>query len=344
MIRARSVIAALCASATVLACGPGTLVPAAEPPRAAGSRADIEQTDLLLGTQLAALRGHNLVAVELVKRRQSTEALLVLDRGRNYAHFLQNFAEKDAESPFNPEINRAIDAATAALKRGDGSGTVTEALVTAGRATLRIESEIVGKTSELAAYKASVVSTLADHAGLEYDLAISADPFDLGGYRLAYGLLREAKNIHGGLTNVLEQNTNDEARAAEIMFAAMFGAMPSSDTPSELRRPFEVPAVAYVLGEVLADEFGSITPPPRNRLAFVAPVLEEALGAYESGEAGVADVLVQKVRASQSSAGEPVEAELDRLSAAIRGGAADSDIATLVEESSELAADAAAGE
>lgn len=346
MLRARSVIAALCASATVLACGPGTLVPGAtEPPSSSGSRADINSRELALGAQLASLRGQNLVAVELVKRNQSAEALLVLRRARDYARFpFQSPVGSNGESAFTP-LNQAIDAATTRLRRGDGGAALTEALVSVGRETLRIESETVGETTELAAYRASVVSSLAYGAGLYYQFAVLANPFDPGAYRAAYGFLREAQNIHAGLSTVIEEQTSDHARAADTLLAAMFGVMPSSEVPLDLPPSEGVEAAAYILGALLADDHGAVSPPPRNRLAFIPPLLDEALGAYESGEAGVADVLVQKVRESlccpQTSAGDALETELALLSNAIRSGAADSDVETLVERSSKLAEDAA---
>ena len=346
MIRARSVIAALCASATVLACGPGALVPGAtEPPRSAGTRADVKSIDVLLGTQLAALRGQNLVSVELAKRHQSAEALLLLKRAKGYAQFpFQDLPGSEGESSFTT-LHRTMEIATATLRRGDGIGALTKALAAVGKETLQIESEIVGETSELAAYKASVVNDLAYQATLSYELALSADPFELEPYRVAYGLLREAQNIHTGLSNVVEDQTSDGARAADIMFAAMFGAMPSSEVPADLSPADEVAAAAYMLGELLADEHDAVTPPPGNPPAYMAPLLEEALGAYESGEAGVADVLVEKVRASlccpSTSAGDALGTELARIADAIRSGAADHDIAALVEEASALAAVAA---
>lgn len=348
MSRAVSYALVVSLSAALFSCGPGALVPSVtEPPRSAGTRADVKSIDVLLGTQLAALRGQNLVSVELVKRHQTAEALLLLKRASDYTQFpFEDLVGGEGESSFTT-LNRTMETATATLRRGDGSGALTEALAAVGEETLRIESEIVGESSELAAYKASVVNDLAYQATLSYELALSADPFELEPYLFAYGLLREAQNIHAGLSTVVEDQTSDEARAADIMFATMFGAMPSSEVPADLPPADEVAAAAYMLGELLADGHDAETPPPGNPPAYMAPLLEEALGTYESGEAGVADVLVQKVRASlccpETSAGNALESELDRLSAAIRAGATDSEIVTLVEESSELAADAAAG-
>lgn len=363
MSKAASSVLIVLLSAALVACGSGALVPTVtEAPRVGGSQEDIQPRDLALGVKLASLRGQSLVSVELAKRHRSAEALLVLEHARDYAQFLfQLLGGGNGERSFK-RFNRAIDVATTGLRRGEGSGALTEALVTAGRETLRIESEIVGETTDLTAYRASVVSFLADAAASFYELAVVSDPssppalapsiadpgipLDRSAvYRAAYGLLREAANIHEGLATILEELTHDNARAADTLLAAMFEAMPSAEVPPDLTPPDEVLAAAYLLGVLLANDHGAISPSPRNRLAFIPPLLEEALGAYESGEAGVADVLLEKVRASlccpQTSEGDALETDLERLSSAIRSGAADHDIAALVEEASALAAVAA---
>jgi hypothetical protein len=297
-----------------------------------------------LGAALAALRGQSLVAIELEQRHQPTQALLAVARARDYLQTIEDLGGAN-EKPDFVRLDQAIDDAADRLRRPDPDGTLDEALVRVGRATLDIESEFVGDTRERLAYRASVVSHLVYGAAVYYEVAVFPDPIDPEGYRDAYGSLREAKNIHEGLVGVLEENTNDEARAADILLAVMFGAMPSSEPPSDLPPPEEVAAAAYLLGVLLADNHGAISPPPRNRLAYIAPLLEEALGAYESGEAGVADVLAQNVRASlccpATSAGDALEAELELLSSAIRSGATESDVAALAEETSALAAVAA---
>ena len=323
-----------------------------EPPNSAGSRADF-RAKVSLGVELAALRGENLVAVELIQRHQPAEALLALERARSYLEVIEDSGGANAQPEF-AQLGLAVNTAMRRLGRPDESRAPTEALAMAGRATLGIESKYVGVTSERTAYRASVVSLLVSGAAAQYDLAVRSDPIDPQGYRVAYGALREADNIHEGLASVVEEQTNDHSRAAVILLAAMFEALPASDPPPD-PRPLAVSAAAYLLGVLLADDHGALAPPaPRrvllpvpasDRPAFIPPLLEEALGSYESGETGVADVLVQKVRASlccpSTSAGDGLEAELARLSNAIRSGAADSEIALLAEESSELAADAA---
>lgn len=337
-------ILALCLSAILGGCGPGALVPSvAEPSSSPGSSADF-RAKASLGAALAALRGQSLVAVELDQRHQPAEALLAVVRARDYLQTIEDLAGDNAQPEF-VRLGRAIHDAADRLQGPNRDGTLDEALARTGRATLDIESEFVGDTSASPAYRASVVSHLVYGAAAYYEVAVLPDPIDQEGYREAYGSLREAQNIYEGLAGVVEEQINDSARAADILLAAMFSAMPSSDPPPDLPPPDEVAAAAYVLGVLLTDDHGAVPLPPRNRLAYIPPLLEEALGAYESGEAGVADVLVQKVRASlccpSTSAGEALEAELARLSNAIRSGAADSDIVALVEECSALAADAA---
>ena len=353
MTNAAPAVLALCLSATLLSCGPGTLVPSVtESPRSAGSRADFD-AKVSLGVELAALRGENLVAVELIQRHQPAEALLALERARSYLQLIENSGGANAQPEF-VQLGRAVNTAVRRLGRPDESRAPTEALASAGRATLGIESKYVGVTSERPAYRASVVSLLAWGAAAQYDLAVRSDPIDPQSYRAAYGALREADNIHEGLATVVEEQTNDHSRAADILLAAMFEAMPASDPPPD-PRPLAVSAAAYILGVLLADDHGAIAPPasrrlffpvpPRDRLAYIAPLIEEALGSYESGEAGVADVLVEKTRASlccpSTSAGDALGAELARIADAIRSGAADHEIAALVEEASALAAVAA---
>lgn len=357
MSTAVAAVLALCLSAALISCGPGALVPGVtEPPSSSGSRADF-RTKASLGAALAALRGQSLVAVELDQRHQPAQALLAVARARDYLETIEDLGGANAQREF-VRLGRAIDDAAGRLRRPDRDGTLDEALARAGRATLDIESEFVGDTSERPAYRASVVSHLVYGAAVYYEAAVLPDPIDPEGYRDAYGSLREAQNIHEGLATVVEEQINDSARAADILLAAMFGAMPASDPPQDLRPAIEVGAVAYILGVLLADNHGALAPPapsrllfpvpPRDRLTYIAPLLEEALGTYESGEAGVADVLVKKVRASlccpATNAGGALEAELERLSNAIRSGAANPDIAALVEESSELAEDAAVNE
>lgn len=343
-LNARPAILALGLSATLLGCGPGALVPSvAEPPSSPGSSADF-RAKASLGAALAALRGQSLVAVELDQRHQPAEALLAVARARDYLQTIEDLGGDNAQPEF-VRLGRAIHDAADRLQRPNRDGTLDEALARTGRATLDIESEFVGDTSASPAYRASVVSHLVYGAAAYYEAAVLLDPIDPEGYREAYGSLREAQNIYEGLAGVVEEQINDSARAADILLAAMFSAMPSSEAPLDLSPPDEVAAAAYMLGVLLADDHGAISLPPRDRLAYIAPLLEEALGAYESGEAGVADVLVQEVRATLccplTSSGDSLEAELGRLSAAIRSGAGDSDIAAFVEESSALAADAA---
>ena len=343
MSNARSAVLALCLSAALFSCGPGTLVPSVpEPPRSAGSRADFD-AKVSLGVALARVRGQSLVSIELDQRRQPAEALLALARARDDLQLIEDFGGANAQPDF-VQLGRAIDDAIGRLRRPDKSGALTEALAVAGRATLGIEAQFVGETSGRPAYRASVVSLLVWGAATQYDLAVASDAGPES-YREAYGLLREAQNIHEGLATLFEENANDHTRAADILLAAMFGAMPSSDPPPDLPPPDEVAAAAYMLGVLLADDHGAVSLPPRNRLAYITPLLEEALGTYESGEAGVADVLLQKVRESlccpQTTAGDALDTELARLSTAIRAGAADHDIAALVEEGSALAAEAA---
>ena len=353
MSNVRLAVLALCLSPTLVSCGPGALVPSVtEPPNSAGSRADF-RAKVSLGVELAALRGENLVAVELIHRHQPAEALLALERARSHLGVIEDSGGANAQPEFE-QLDRAVNTAVRRIGGPDEFRAPTEALAMAGRATLGIESKFVGETSERPAYRASVVGLLVSGAAAEYDLAVRSDPINSQGYRAAYGTLREAGNIHEELAGVVEEQTNDYSRAADILLAAMFEAMPASDPPSD-PRPIAVSAAAYLLGVLLADDHGALAPPaPRrgllpvpasDRLAFIPPLLEEAFGTFESGETGVADVLVQKVRASlccpSTSAGDGLKAELARLSNAIRSGAADSEIALLVEESSELAADAA---
>ncbi|HZJ50605.1 MAG TPA: hypothetical protein VFF07_07075 [Actinomycetota bacterium] len=346
MTKAVSSVLTLLLSAALFACGPGALVPGGtEPPQARGSAVDIGSGQLELGFRLASLRGQNLVSVELDKRHQRAEAMLAVERARRYARAAEAAAGGARAHFLRLDLELAF--ASRSLRRVGEGGAFAEALATAGTTTLEIESEIVGKTARLAAYKATIVVSLVDEAAILYEGAVEG-PFDPEDYRAAYGSLREAENIHEGLATVLEENTNDEARAADILLAAIFGAMPSADPPIRLLPADEVAADAYMLGVLLADKHGAMTPPSGSLAPphlYIALLLEEVLGSFESGETGVADVLLEKVRASlccpATSAGDALETELALLSNAIRSGAADSDVETLVERSSELAEDSA---
>jgi hypothetical protein len=337
---------ALCLSA-LPACGPGALVPeTTEPPSTTGSAANIDQ-QVGWGSGLALVRGQNLVALELDRRHEATEALDVVERARVQAERLSSRAGGRAQSSF-ARLKRALQDAADALERPDPARDLDQALGAAGRATLQIESDLVGSTRDTTAYRASVVAALVNvDCPFAYEAAIELDRADLlSNYRLAYGCLREAANLHAGLSTLLEENTDDRARATEVMLASMFKAMPEAVPPEDLAPLDDVRAAAYMLGALLAEQYGALAPPPADRLGFISPLLEEVLTTYESGEAGVADVLLEQVRADlccpQTSAGTPLEDELGALSQAIRSGAADDEIAALVEEAADLA-EAAAG-
>jgi hypothetical protein len=341
-MRARLLVSlSLCVSA-LTACGPGALVPeTTEPPSTGGSAANIDQ-QVSLGSGLALVRGQNLVALELDRRHEATEALDVVERARVQADRLSSRAGGGAQSSFT-RLKRALQDAADALERPDPARDLDQALGAAGRATLQIESDLVGPTRDTAAYKASVVAALVNlDCPIAYEAAIEQNPADLvSNYRLAYGCLREAANLHAGLSTVLEENTDDRVRAISTMLASMFKAMPEADPPEDLAPLDEVRAAAYMLGALLAEQYGALAPPPADPQGFIVPLLEEVLTTYESGEAGVADVLLEQVRADlccpQSSAGTALEDELGALSEAIRSGVPDNEVATLVEEAMTLA-------
>lgn len=343
-MRARLLVSLAVCMSTFTACGPGTLVPeTTEPPSSKGSAADIGG-EVGVGIELAALRGQNLVALELDRRHEATEALMAVARAEEIIETIQNSGTGGGSGFVT--LDRALRAAAVALKRPDPAEDLDQALADAGRATLDIESELVGTVSNTAAYRASVLAALTSDSARQYELAIESDPFDLSEYRGGYGSLREAANLHAGLSTVLEENTDDRVRATSTILAAMFEAMPEADPPEELAPLDDVRAAAYMLGALLAEQYGVPAPPPADRPGFIAPLLEEVLTTYQSGEAGVADVLLEQVRADlccpQTSPGAALEDELGALSEAIRSGAADEEVASRVEEAVDLA-EAAAG-
>jgi hypothetical protein len=341
----------LAGAAALVSCGPNGLVPgAAAPPAAVGSATDVSADGVELGARLGIVRAQNLVSVELSTRFLFDEAALHLESAGQEAAALETDVGDDASGAF-ARLASSLEAAERSLDMPEVAA-LADPLAEAGEATLEIESALVGETSELAAYKASVVANLLLRSAQLYEDGMATLPLDSRTYRDAYGLLREGEYMQEGFASVFEEQVRPEVRAADTLLAVMFAAMPSSELPEEHLPAEDIAAAAYMLGALLAEEYQAALPdqaPTGDLLAWIDPMLSEVLAGYESGEAGVAGALAEDVyadlyRPAEESLGQVAAdtadglgAVLQELNQSIDRGAPVYEIAELVARGRDLA-------
>jgi hypothetical protein len=306
------------AAAALVSCGPNGLVPgAAAPPTAVGTAADVSAEAVDLGTRLGIVRAQNLLSVELSTRFLFDEAALHLESAGQEAAALEADVADEASDAFT-RLASSLEAAERALDTSEVAA-LSDPLAEAGEATLEIESALVGESSGLAAYKASVVANLLLRSAQLYEDGIATSPVDSRTYRDAYGLLREGEYMHEGFASAFEEQARPELRAADTLLAVMFEAMPSSELPEEFLPAEDIAAAAYMLGALLAEEHEAVLPdqaPTGDLLAWMGPMLSEVLAGYESGEAGVAGALAEDVYADLY---RPAEEPLGQVAADTAG-------------------------
>jgi hypothetical protein len=303
----------LAGAAALVSCGPNGLVPgAAAPPAAVGTATDVSAVEVELGARLGIVRAQNLVSVELSTRFLFDEAALHLESAGQEAAALETDVGDDASGAF-ARLASSLEAAERSLDMPEVAA-LADPLAEAGEATLEIQAALVGETSGLAAYKASVVANLLLRSAQLYEDGMASLPVDSRIYRDAYGLLREGEYMHEGFVSVFEEQVRPELRAADTLLAVMFAGMPSSELPEEHLPAEDIAAAAYMLGALLAEEHEAVLPdqaPTRDLLAWIDPTLGEVLVGYESGEAGVAGALAEDVYADLY---RPAEKPLEQAS------------------------------
>jgi hypothetical protein len=343
------VSAALASIPSLSACGTGELAPPVAELGAASPGGPRPTTEALqAGVTLASVRGQNLVSVELHQRHDETAALEHVYKAQQFASELQATDAGEASDAF-AQLQESLGAAADALQRPEVPALVSQPLAAAGRATLEIESALVGDASNSSAYRATLVARLVAASAEAYEKAVAPDSVEAEAYEDAYALLREAGLMHEGLASVLEEQTRDEVKEADTLLEAMFEAMPNADPPEDPVSPKDVSAAAYLLALVLeehegAEPGGGLDLRAGDLLAFSPPLLEEVSSTYAAGEAGVSHALARDLYEHLyaplldfSPAAAALGPTLQGLADAVRAGAPVSEVEDLSERAAEIA-------
>ena len=351
------VLAALLAlSACTTAGTPVTTTPATTPEatdapgRSPAGAVGAEQ--VALGSALAQMRGHLIVARELAAAGDEEGALA--HAGHPASELLPAVASDLAEHGSDATaLEAALGAAVAAVEQGDATALDT-ALAAANDQVDMAERMLVGDAASDPAYVGSVIASLLSTAGHEYEEGVADGEVRLLiEYQDAYGFVQEARRSYGTIEAAVEAASAEEAAEIDEALTTLETALPAPTPPEALAPVEDVEAAAALVGHELEETVGArpvAEVDPADEVAAIEALLDEIVTTYaQPGAADAAAELAAEaylehyelIEAQVIELAPDVNAELEPLLGAdlrrrIREGAPASEIETMVERAKEL--------
>ena len=319
------------------------------------SSIDLEQ--VTIGEQLAQIRGHHRVALELFENEDPEGAAV------HAAH----------------PIEELLDALSSELEAHGGDAAALEERLVAVRtivaeqgsvADLRAAIDAAAEESAVAAdaliddpqdpaFIGSTVAKLLGTVAHEYEEAVGDGGIELlPEYQDGYAFLLEAQDLYGQIRADIESDEPEEAEEIEEAFGVLSNALPAAQPPEELVAEDDVEVAASLIGHELEETVGAelaTESDPEEIVATIEGLLDEISETYAEGDADAAAELAAEaylenyevIEADVIELAPEVNEELEPLLGAelrrqIDEGAPQEDIDSMIERAKELLQEALA--
>ena len=253
-----------------------------------GEAAAFGSEDIEFGSALAQIRGHHIVARELLDAGDEKGALA---HARHPAEEILDVvvAELEEHDVETAELTSSVEESVAAVEKGEADEAST-AFERAAAAARHAESEFLGDTAGTPDYRGSVVGALLATAAHEYEEAFEGGT-EIGllvEYQDAYGFVVEAERVYDAeLAADVERFSEEEAEEIEEAFGALEEALPAVEPPAAPVEVEEVERAAELIGHELEETVGAQPleeADPEEVAGEIEELLDEVVAAHEAGD------------------------------------------------------------
>lgn len=257
---------------------------------AAGEASGFGPEEIELGEALGQIRGHHLVALELLAAGETKQALV------HVQHPIEEIldvvsAELDEHGGSAEDLEQALAEAATVVEGQGTADELTAATEEAADVIRENEATLLGPDATSPAYQGSVLAALLGTAAHEYEEAVA------GGkgvslvveYEDAYGFVAFARTQYDEqLAEIVEGEAPEEAEEIEEAFEVLEGALTSVEPPGTPVDAEEVEVAAKLIGHELEETVGAQPledTDPAEIVANIEALLADVLEAYQAGEA-----------------------------------------------------------
>ncbi len=272
----RRAVSAAAISLALAACGAS---PGASPSQGAA----LDAETVAIGAAMAQMRGHLRVATELEAAGDIDGA--AVHTGHPAAELL-DVVRGDLE-----EAGADVDALATDLQAASdavGEDGAADAIDTAFEEVATAEAAFAGDLADDPAYIGSVIASLLNTVGHEYEEAvIDGELVNLAEFQDAYGFTLEARARYDTIAGEVESAAAEEAEEIEEAFEVLASALPSPNAPATLATVEDVVAAAALIGHELEETVGALAVTESDPVAVVEEInrlLDEILVLVEEGD------------------------------------------------------------
>jgi hypothetical protein len=279
------------------ACSAGGAPATSTPPASPGATpahpghspaAEIGAEEVTLGSALAQMRGHLIVARELAAAGDEEGALA--HAGHPASELLPAVASDLAEHGGDATaLETALGATVAAVDQGGDATALDAALGAANEQIDAAERSLVGDRASDPAYVGSVIASLLGTAAHEYEEGVADGEVRLLiEYQDAYGFVQEARRLYGTIETAVEAASAEEAAEIDEALGTLEASLPSPTPPGSLAPVEDVEQAAALVGHELEETVGArpvAEVDPAAEVAAIEALLDEIVTTYAESDA-----------------------------------------------------------
>ena len=256
---------------------------AEEPDAAISSSIDLEQ--VTIAEQLAQIRGHHRVALELF------EADDVKGAAVHAAHPIEELLaalsnELDEHGGDTATLEEKLEAVRTIVAENGSPEDLSAAIDAAHEETL-VAVDVLIDDPEDPAFVGSTVAQLLGTVAHEYEEAVGDGGIELlPEYQDGYAFLLEAQALYEPLEADIEADEPEEAEEIEEAFGVLANAFPSAQPPDDLASEEDVEVAASLIGHELEETVGAeiaTESDPAEIVERIEELLDEISEEYAAG-------------------------------------------------------------
>ena len=316
-----------------------------------GSTSSLDLEQVTIAEQIAQIRGHHRVALELFQAGDTKGAAV------HAAHPIEELlaalsAELDEHGGDKAALEKKLVAVRTLVAEEGSPEDLTAAIDAAAEESL-VAADALIDDPEDPAFVGSTVAQLLGTVAHEYEEAVGDDGIELlPEYQDGYAFLLEARSLYEQIEADIRADEPEEAEEIEEAFDVLSNAFPSAQPPKELTSEEDVEVAASLIGHELEETVGAelaTVSDPEEIVEHIEELLDEISEQYEAGDPDAAAELAAEaylenyevIEADVIELAPDVNEELEPLLGAelrrqIDEGASQEDIDSMIARAKEL--------
>jgi hypothetical protein len=239
-----------------------------------------------IGAALAQMRGHHNASLQLHEAGDTNGAMA--HASHPAAEILESIrSDLDAAGAPTDELAAALQAVQATAE-GDDSAAHQAAIVAATAVIDQAEAAVAGDHLESPAYIGSVIASVLQTAGHEYEEAVTDGAIDLLiEYQDAWAFTQEAFDQYATIEEAVTTASEEEADEIQEAFETLFLALQGVEPPSTIRDVEEIEAAAALIGHELEETVGALPvseSDPAEEQEAIEALLDQIVDLVASGD------------------------------------------------------------